>query len=117
MTPVNGQRYRNGTKNRNEGTFGCSRGTKNRNEATFGCSPVPKKPERGHIRQNHPFTKPPFCLLSKMEPSAKGYGDSLEHPHFRGRSVGHSLGRSDASVRGFAILVLSWYFLISRVGF
>ena len=22
-----------------------------------------QKPERGHIRQNHPFTKPPFCFL------------------------------------------------------
>ena len=43
-----------------------------------GCSPVPKtgtrvhadvpqyqKPERGHIHQNRPFTKPPFCFLSK----------------------------------------------------
>ena len=42
-----------------------------------GYSPVPKpgtrvqsdvpryqKPERGHIRQNRPFTKPPFCFLS-----------------------------------------------------
>ena len=24
-----------------------------------------RKPERGYMRQNHPFTKPPFCLLSK----------------------------------------------------
>ena len=32
-------------------------GTKNRNKGAFGCSPAPK-PERGHIRQNHPFTKP-----------------------------------------------------------
>ena len=33
-------------------------------EGTFGCSLVPK-PERGYIRQNRPFTKPPFCFLSK----------------------------------------------------
>ena len=26
------------------------------------------KPERGHIRQNHPFRKPPFCLLSINPP-------------------------------------------------
>ena len=24
--------------------------------------PPERKPERGHVRQNHPFTKPPFCL-------------------------------------------------------
>ena len=51
--------------------------TKNLNESRFRCSPVPKtgtrlhsdvrrhqKPERGHIRQNHPLTKPPFSFLS-----------------------------------------------------
>ena len=42
-------------ENRNEGTFGCSPGTIT---GTMVCSHVP--PERGHIRQNHPFTKPPF---------------------------------------------------------
>ena len=44
---------------------------------TCGCAPVPQtgtkvhsdvpryqKPERGYIRQNHPFTKPPFCFIS-----------------------------------------------------
>ena len=35
-------------------------GTKNRNEGTCGCS---QKPERGHIRQNRPFSEPPFCFL------------------------------------------------------
>ena len=49
-------------ENRNEGTFGCSPGTKNRNEGTCACSPPERKPERGYIRQNHPFTKPPCCL-------------------------------------------------------
>ena len=52
---------------------------KPRNEATFGCSPVSKtgtkvhsdvprhqKPEQRYIRQNHPFTKPPFCFLSNF---------------------------------------------------
>ena len=51
--------------------------TKKPNEGTFGCSPAPKngtkvhsdvsryrKMERGYIRQNHPFTKLPFCFLS-----------------------------------------------------
>ena len=50
-----------------------TRCTKNRNEGTFGCSPVPKtgtrvhsdvplyrQPERGHIRQNRPFV---FTLI------------------------------------------------------
>ena len=27
--------------------------------------PPDRKPERGYIRQNHPFTKPPFYLLLK----------------------------------------------------
>ena len=27
--------------------------------------PLHQKPERGHIRQNRPFTKPPVCFLSK----------------------------------------------------
>ena len=36
----------------------------NRNEGTFACSPE-RKPERRHIRQNHPFTNPPFCLPVK----------------------------------------------------
>ena len=58
-------------ENRNKGTFRCSPGT----IGTFGCAPGTKigtsvrlhvtperPPERGHIRQNHPFTKPPFCL-------------------------------------------------------
>ena len=51
--------------------------TKDRNKGTFGGSPVAKtrtrvhadvpryqKPERRYIRQNRPFTKPPFCALS-----------------------------------------------------
>ena len=33
-----------------------------RNEGMFACSPE-LKPERGHVRQNHPFTKPPFYLV------------------------------------------------------
>ena len=44
-------------ENRNEGTFGCSPGT---NTGTRVRSHVP--PERGHIRQNHPFMIPPFYL-------------------------------------------------------
>ena len=33
----------------------------NRNQGTFACSPGTKT-GRGYIRQNHPLTKPPFCL-------------------------------------------------------
>ena len=53
--------------------------TRNRNEGAFECSPVPtprtrahsdvsryQNPQQGHIRQNHPFTKPPFCFLSNL---------------------------------------------------
>ena len=29
-----------------------------------------QKPDQGHIRQNHPFTKPPVCLLSIILPAA-----------------------------------------------
>ena len=58
------------------GTPRCSPGTKAgtrnrtfpRNEAwTRVRSHVPpeRTPERGHIRQNHPFRKPPFCLPVK----------------------------------------------------
>ena len=35
------------------------------------------KPERGYIRPNHPFTRPPFCFLSK----------NSESLHFRNPSV------------------------------
>ena len=38
-------------------------GTKNWNEGTFGCSPVPKTGTR-YIRHNRPVTKPSFCFLS-----------------------------------------------------
>ena len=53
-----------GNENRNERTFGCSPRTKT---GTMVRSDVPpeRKPERGHIRQNHPFTKPPFYLPVK----------------------------------------------------
>ena len=48
-------------ENRNEGTFGWFPGTKT---GTRVCSHVlpEQKPERGHIRQNNPLTKPPFYL-------------------------------------------------------
>ena len=52
-------------------------GTKNRNEGTFGCSPAPKTGTRVHtdvfrgpknrneaaFAKNGPFMKPPFCVL------------------------------------------------------
>ena len=42
--------------------------TKNRNERTFAkiVLPLYQKPERAHIRQNRPCTKPPFCFLSTL---------------------------------------------------
>ena len=48
-------------ENHNDGTFGCSPGTKTGTRVRLHV-PSERKPERGYIRQNHPFTKPPFCL-------------------------------------------------------
>ena len=48
-------------ENRNEGTFGSSPGTKTGTKARLHVPPE-QTPKRGHVRQNHPFTKPPFCL-------------------------------------------------------
>ena len=48
-------------ENRNEGTFRCSPRTKTGTRVRSHVPPE-RKPERGHIRQNHPFTKPPFHL-------------------------------------------------------
>ena len=45
-------------ENRNEGTFACCSGMKTGTRVRWH---VPPERERGHIRQNHPFTKPPFC--------------------------------------------------------
>ena len=52
-------------ENRNEGTFRCATGTRT---GTRVRSHVPPKrePEPGYVRQNHHFTKLPFCLLSTM---------------------------------------------------
>ena len=55
-------------ENRNEGTFGCSPGTKTGTRALSHVAPE-RKPERGYIRQNHPFTKPPFCQPSTIAAS------------------------------------------------
>ena len=55
-------------ENWNEGTFGssppigCSPGTKTGTRARSHVPPE-RKPERGHIRQNHLFGKPPFWLF------------------------------------------------------
>ena len=54
-----------GTKTGNEGTFECSPGTKTRTRVRPHVPPE-RKPERGYIRQNHRFTKPPFSLPAKM---------------------------------------------------
>ena len=34
--------------------------------------PPERKPERGYVRQNHPFTKPPFYLPVKALGALKG---------------------------------------------
>ena len=52
-------------ENRNESIFGCPPRTKTRTRVHLRVPPEPK-PERGHIRQNHPFTKPPFSLPVKV---------------------------------------------------
>ena len=59
-------------ENRNEGTFGCS---PERRTGTRVHSDVPpeRKPERGYIRQNHPFRKPPFYLLVKSGVGRRGH--------------------------------------------
>ena len=48
-------------ENRSEGTFGCSPGTKTGTRVRSHVPPK-RKPERGYIQHNHPFTTPPFCL-------------------------------------------------------
>ena len=55
-------------ENRNKGTFGCSSGTKTGTRVRSHVRPE-RRPERGHIRQNHPFTKPPFCLPMTLQPN------------------------------------------------
>ena len=49
---------------RNKVTFGCSPGTKTGTRVRSHAPPERKR-ERGHIRQNHPFKKPPFHLPVK----------------------------------------------------
>ena len=43
------------------GSGRCSPGTKT-GMRVHSHVPLERKPERGYVRQNHPFTKPPFCL-------------------------------------------------------
>ena len=52
-------------ENRNEGTFGCSPGTKT-GTRVHSHVPPERKPERGYVRQNHPFTKPPFLSPGEL---------------------------------------------------
>ena len=51
-------------QNWNKGTKNGTTVPKIRNEGTKNGTTI-QKMERGYIRQNHPFTKPPFCILSK----------------------------------------------------
>ena len=48
-------------ENQNESTFGCSPGTKTGTRVRAHVPPE-RKPELEHVRQNHPFTEPPFYL-------------------------------------------------------
>ena len=63
--------YKNGTKNRNEGT---------KNRTTVQTQ------ERGCIRQNHPFTKPPFCFLSTICCTCRSFAVGLLEIVWAGRS-------------------------------
>ena len=38
-------------------------------------------PERGDVCQNHPFTKPPLCLLSKIVPECPVFWKKGKDPH------------------------------------
>ena len=78
------------TKNRNEGTFGCSPGTRNRNEGTFVCSPVPKTATRAHS------PKPPFFETALL-PTCRKAGTQ--------KGVGHFF-----SVSHFSVTSLSFFF-------
>ena len=77
-------------ENQNEGTFGWSPGTKTGTrsyEGTFkgwfskrvvlADVPPERKPEPGHIRQNHPFTKLPYLSPSDFGP----FGDCTISAH------------------------------------
>ena len=48
------------------GFGGCSHGTKTGTRVRSHVPPE-RKPERGYVRQNHPFTQPPFCLPVSLE--------------------------------------------------
>ena len=58
-----------GTKNRNQGTFRCSR-NETRNEGTFACSPGTKTGTRAHS------PKPPFYETALLSPSDSTESDS-----------------------------------------
>ena len=63
-----------GTKNRNEGTLGCSPVPKTRNEGACGCSLVPKTGTRAHS------PKPPFYETALLFPL-----DICSTPNMTGR--------------------------------
>ena len=73
----------------------------NRNEGTFACSPE-RKPEQGYIRQNHPFTKPPFYLPNENRAltNRKRTVDSGQCLHFSVDAV-YNCWCSFGPVRGF----------------
>ena len=71
-------------ENRNEGIGGCSPGTKTGTRVHSHVL-LERKPERGYICQNHPFTKPPFCLpvkkvaFSKLGSTLRRSGPFCDH--------------------------------------
>ena len=54
-------------ESRNKGTFGCSPRTTNGTRVRSHVPPE-RKPERGHMGQNRPFTKPPFYKTALLSP-------------------------------------------------
>ena len=87
-----------GNENRNEGAFGCS-APKKRNEGACGCPPVPKKTERGHIRQNRPFVSSRKCSkdgsrLSQGRFSTKGSFGWRFYSGIQQQTAGLSQGRA-----------------------
>ena len=67
---------------RNEGTFGRSPRTKTGTRVHSDVPPE-RKPERVYIRQNHPFTKPPFCLPVTYRFSAYSFNPWPRSPTLR----------------------------------
>ena len=87
------------TKNRNEGTCGCSLVPKNRTRAHADVPWYPK-PERGHIRQNRPFPKPPPFVSSRFWSVSDKSGASLFLPCSHKNAVAHIVSLIPLQIHG-----------------